>query len=125
MVKKVLVVDDEPYIARVIRFKLEQEGFTVISAGNGLEGLQRMKEEKPDLVILDVMMPGMDGFEVYRQMKEEEELKKIPVIILTAKGQEVDRQKGLELGAADYITKPFSPTKLLQQIKTIVGESEK
>jgi two-component system alkaline phosphatase synthesis response regulator PhoP len=114
MPKKIMVVDDEPYIARVIKFKLEQEGYIVISANDGITGLNKIREEKPDLVLLDVMMPGMTGYEVCQKIKGDAELAGIPVVILTAKGQERDREQGFSMGASDYITKPFSPNRLLE-----------
>lgn len=124
MAKKIMVVDDEPYIARVIKFKLEQEGYTVISANDGQSGLQKIKEEKPDLVLLDVMMPGLSGYEVCQRIKEDAELAGIPVVILTAKGQERDREQGLTMGASDYITKPFSPNRLLELVKSMIGDAK-
>lgn len=124
MPKKIMVVDDEPYIARVIKFKLEQEGYTVISANDGQSGLQKIKEEKPDLVLLDVMMPGLSGYEVCQKIKEDAELAGIPVVILTAKGQERDREQGLTMGASDYITKPFSPNRLLELVKSMIGDAK-
>lgn len=124
MAKKIMVVDDEPYIARVIKFKLEQEGYTVISANDGQSGLQKIKEEKPDLVLLDVMMPGLSGYEVCQKIKEDAELAGIPVVILTAKGQERDREQGLTMGASDYITKPFSPNRLLELVKSMIGDAK-
>ena len=124
MPKKIMVVDDEPYIARVIKFKLEQEGYTVISANDGVTGLEKIREEKPDMVLLDVMMPGMSGYEVCQKIKGDAELAGIPVVILTAKGQERDREQGFSMGASDYITKPFSPNRLLELVKSIVGEAK-
>ncbi|MBU1356323.1 MAG: response regulator [Candidatus Edwardsbacteria bacterium] len=124
MAKKIMVVDDEPYIARVIKFKLEQEGYTVISANDGQSGLQKIKEEKPDMVLLDVMMPGLSGYEVCQKIREDAELAGIPVVILTAKGQERDREQGLTMGASDYITKPFSPNRLLELVKSMIGDAK-
>jgi DNA-binding response OmpR family regulator len=124
MQKKIMVVDDEPYIARVIKFKLEQEGYAVISANDGVTGLDRIRQEKPDLVLLDVMMPGLTGYEVCQQVKADADLAGIPVVFLTAKGQERDREQGLNLGASDYITKPFSPNRLLELVKSIIGNAK-
>ncbi len=124
MAKKIMVVDDEPYIARVIKFKLEQEGYLVIAANDGQSGLQKIKEEKPDLILLDVMMPGLSGYEVCQKIKEDAELAGIPVVILTAKGQERDREQGLTMGASDYITKPFSPNRLLELVKNMIGDAK-
>ncbi len=124
MQKKIMVVDDEPYIARVIKFKLEQEGYAVISANDGVTGLDRIRQEKPDLVLLDVMMPGLTGYEVCQQVKADADLQGIPVVFLTAKGQERDREQGLNMGASDYITKPFSPNRLLELVKSIIGNAK-
>jgi two-component system alkaline phosphatase synthesis response regulator PhoP len=117
--KSILVIDDEPSIGRVVQFKLQQEGFKVRVATDGLEGLAYMKEEKPDLILLDLMMPGMDGFEVCRRLRAAPETVATPVIILTARGQEMDRIRGLELGVLDFFTKPFSPQKLLERVKEV------
>ncbi|MBI5805972.1 response regulator [candidate division TA06 bacterium] len=123
MTKKIMVIDDEPYIARVIKFKLEQEGYTVFSANDGLTGLEKIRQEKPDLVLLDVMMPGLTGYEVCQKIKSDPQLSGIPVVILTAKGQEKDREEGLSVGASDYITKPFSSNRLLELVRNMVGEN--
>jgi two-component system alkaline phosphatase synthesis response regulator PhoP len=117
--KSILVIDDEPSIGRVVQFKLQQEGFKVRVATDGLEGLAYMKEEKPDLILLDLMMPGMDGFEVCRRLRAAPETVATPVIILTARGQEMDRIRGIELGVLDFFTKPFSPQKLLERVKEV------
>ena len=124
MPKKIMVVDDEPYIARVIKFKLEQEGYAVISANDGITGLERIRQERPELVLLDVMMPGLTGYEVCQQIKADAELAGIPVVFLTAKGQERDREQGLSMGASDYITKPFSPNRLLELVKSMIGNAK-
>jgi len=118
-VKSILVIDDEPSIGRVVQFKLQQEGFKVRVATDGLEGLVYIKEEKPDLILLDLMMPGMDGFEVCRRLRASPETVTTPVIILTARGQEMDRIRGVELGVLDFFTKPFSPQKLLERVKEV------
>jgi two-component system alkaline phosphatase synthesis response regulator PhoP len=117
--KSILVIDDEPSIGRVVQFKLQQEGFKVRVATDGLEGLAYIKEEKPDLILLDLMMPGMDGFEVCRRLRASPETVATPVIILTARGQEMDRIRGVELGVLDFFTKPFSPQKLLERVKEV------
>jgi two-component system alkaline phosphatase synthesis response regulator PhoP len=117
--KSILVIDDEPSIGRVVQFKLQQEGFKVRVATDGLEGLAYMKEEKPDLILLDLMMPGMDGFEVCRRLRAAPETVATPVIILSARGQEMDRLRGAELGVLDFFTKPFSPQKLLERVKEV------
>lgn len=115
--KRVLVVDDEPRMIGFIRMNLELEGHQVIEAHNGLEALDAVRTQLPDIVILDVMMPELDGFETLRMLRE---FSDIPVIMLTAKGDENDKVYGLELGADDYVTKPFGPRELSSRIKAVM-----
>ena len=115
--RHILVVDDEPRIIGFIRMNLELEGHQVIEAHDGLEALEAVRTKLPDIVLLDVMMPDLDGFETLRMLREFSE---IPVIMLTAKGEENDRVYGLELGADDYITKPFGPRELSSRIKAVL-----
>ena len=122
MVKKIVLAEDEPQIARLIEFKLKKEGYEVTWKENGEEALKAIKADKPDLILLDVMMPVMDGYEVLRRLKEDENLKSIPVVMLTARAQEKDVVKGIDLGAEDYITKPFHPAELLARVKRILGK---
>jgi len=119
--KRILVVDDEPRMIGFIRMNLELEGFQVLEASNGLEALEIVRTSLPDLVILDVMMPELDGFETLRILRE---FSSIPVILLTAKGEEDDRVYGLELGADDYITKPFSPRELSSRVRAVLRRVE-
>ena len=118
---KILVVDDEVYILHILDFILGAENYDVITATNGEQALQKVREEKPDLVILDIMMPKLDGYETCRLIKKDPATKMIPVILLTAKGREVDQKLGHEVGASDYMTKPFSPTKLIERVQAILG----
>ena len=118
MPHKVLVVDDEKSILRLITFNLEKEGFQTIVANAGNEALAKINAEQPDLVILDLMLPGLDGLEVCRRVRQEG--LPVAVIMLTAKDQEIDRVLGLELGADDYITKPFSPRELVARVKAVL-----
>lgn len=117
----ILVVDDEKRMVRFIRLNLEQDGFKVISAFNGTEALEQVRKNLPDLVLLDVMMPDLDGFEVLRKIRQ---ASNVPVIMLTAKGEEEDRIRGLELGADDYITKPFSPREMVSRVKAVLRRTE-
>ena len=119
--KMVLVVDDEPRMINFIRMNLEIERFQVISAKDGLEAVRKTREMLPDCVLLDVMMPEMDGFETLRLIREEST---VPVIMLTARNDEEDKVKGLSLGADDYITKPFSPRELVSRVKAVIRRSE-
>ena len=113
----VLVVDDEPRLADVVRMNLEVEGYRVLTAANGMEALARLTQDLPDLVVLDVMMPEMDGFETLKRLRE---VSSVPVIILTVRAEEADRIKGLEIGADDYLTKPYSPRELQTRIKAVL-----
>ncbi len=117
----ILVVDDEERMLRFIRLNLEHDGFLVIQATRGMQALDVLRQEMPDLVLLDVMMPDLDGFEVLRMIRE---AYSVPVIMLTAKGEEDDRVYGLELGADDYITKPFSPRELVSRVKAVLRRTE-
>lgn len=114
---RVLVVDDESRMINFIRMNLELEGFQVIEAGNGLEALDMLRRHIPDLIILDVMMPQLDGFETLRMLRE---FSNVPVIMLTAKGEEEDKVRGLELGADDYITKPFGAREMVSRAKAVL-----
>ncbi len=119
---KIVLAEDEPQIARLTKFKLEREGFEVIWEKDGGAALESIKANNPDLVLLDVMMPVMDGYQVLKKMKENENTKNIPIIMLTAKGQEQDVVKGIEMGSADYVVKPFRPAELVARIKKILGD---
>jgi two-component system KDP operon response regulator KdpE len=115
--KLILVVDDESRIVRFVRMNLELEGYQVAAAGTGMEALEKVRDDLPDLVLLDVMMPEMDGFETLERLRE---ISTVPVIMLTVKGDEEDRIRGLELGADDYVTKPFSPRELASRIRAVL-----
>ncbi len=119
--KRILVVDDEPRMIGFIRMNLELEGYQVIAAHNGLEALEAVRTQLPDAVLLDVMMPELDGFETLRMLRE---FSTIPVIMLTAKGEEDDKVRGLELGADDYVTKPFGPRELSSRVKAVLRRAE-
>ena len=119
-IKRVLVVDDEPDIRELVQHHLEIEGFEVLSAPDGEKGLFLIQNELPDLIILDLMLPGIDGLEVCRKLNNIESTSDIPIIMLTAKGEEIDIIKGLAYGADDYVTKPFSPRVLMARAKAIL-----
>ena len=114
---KILLVDDEPDILEFLKYNLEANGLEVIVGNNGLEALDKLSEN-PDLIILDIMMPHLDGYEVYKKIREKEDFKDVPIIFLTAKSEETDEIKGLELGANDYIQKPISPKKLIARVNS-------
>ncbi len=116
----ILVVDDEVDILTLLEYNLERAGFRVAKAKEGPEAMELATKRRPDLIVLDIMLPDMEGTEVLKRLKQSGETRHVPVIMLTAKGEEVDRIVGLELGAEDYITKPFSPRELILRIKTIL-----
>ena len=119
--RKILVVDDEERMVRFIRLNLEHDGFQVTEAYKGAQAIQKVRDAIPDLILLDVMLPDLDGFEVLKMLRE---INNVPVIMLTAKAEEDDRIKGLELGADDYITKPFSPRELSSRVKAVLRRVE-
>ena len=120
--KKVVCVEDEPEIIDLIRLILGRKGFDLTGATGGLEGLEAIRRVKPDLVRVDLMMPDMDGWEVYQQMKADPELKNIPVIVVTAKAQSIDKILGLHIAKVDdYVTKPFGPQELLQSVERVLS----
>jgi DNA-binding response OmpR family regulator len=123
--KRVVCVEDEPEMIDLVRLILGRKGFNVIGANGGIEGLETVRREKPDLVLLDLMMPDMDGWEVYQQMKADTDLREIPVVVVTAKAQSIDKVLGLHIAKVDdYITKPFGPQELLESVEKIIGEVE-
>ena len=122
---KVLIVEDEANIRQLVKYNLEKESFQVLEAEDGLLGLRLAKAEKPDLVLLDLMLPQMDGLEVCRSLKGNPATAALPIIMLTAKSEEIDKVIGLELGADDYMTKPFSPRELVARVKAVLRRSQK
>lgn len=120
MKEKILIVDDEKDIVKVLDYNLKKEGFRAVSCYDGEDALDLALKEHPDLIILDLMLPGLDGLEVCKTLKKENKTSSIPIIMLTAKAQEADKVIGLELGADDYITKPFSPRELIARVKALL-----
>jgi DNA-binding response OmpR family regulator len=121
LVKKILVVDDEPTLVATLRYNLEREGYQVVTAADGESGLSLARAERPDLIVLDLMLPGLDGLEVCRILRRE---MTAPILMLTAKTDEVDKVVGLELGADDYVTKPFSMRELLARVRALLRRAE-
>ena len=117
----ILAADDDPDIRELVAFRLERSGYTVLQAADGEEALALALEHKPDLAVLDVMMPKMDGFEVVRRLRAEEATKRMPIIMLTARAQDSDVEEGFESGADDYLRKPFSPQELRARVQSILG----
>ena len=122
--KRILVVDDEIYIVHILEFSLTMEGYNILTAFDGEEAMRVIEQEKPDLVVLDIMMPKLDGYEVCRRLRKDDRFATLPVILLSAKGRSVDREVGLQAGADDYITKPFSPRKLIEKIRELLEREE-
>ena len=120
MAKYVLIVDDAPNIVLSLEFLMKKEGYEVLSVSNGEEAMEAIAEKIPDLILLDVMMPRKDGYEVCQELRAKPDWKDIKIIMLTAKGRDVEREKGLALGADDYITKPFATHELVNKVKTIL-----
>ncbi|MBU3175118.1 response regulator transcription factor [Clostridium estertheticum] len=118
--EKVLVVDDEEHIRELIKFNLEKNGYKVICADNGIDAVKLAKEQVPQLMLLDLMLPGMDGLDVCKEIRKDSNMSGMPIIMITAKGEEIDKIIGLELGADDYITKPFSVRELVARVKAIL-----
>jgi len=121
MAKYVLIVDDAPNIVLSLEFLMRKEGYEVLSVSNGEEAMGAIAEKIPDLVLLDVMMPRKDGYEVCQELRANPDWKNIKIIMLTAKGRNVEKEKGLALGADDYVTKPFATHELVNKVKTILG----
>lgn len=124
LTRKILLVDDEPYIIKSLCFVLEKKGYNVLCANNGEDALDKIKSYRPDLVLLDVMMPKKNGYDVCMEIRKYQEFKNLYIIMLTAKSQDADKEKGLQAGANEYLTKPFSPVKMLQRLEEIFSGTE-
>jgi len=124
MDKKILVIEDDPASLRLMVYTLQHEGYQVITAANGLEGLRKALKEKPDLLILDVMLPGIDGFEVCHRLRAEPQTAHLPILMLSGKAQETDKATGLKVGADDYITKPVTPSETASRVRTLLAQKK-
>jgi len=122
--EKILVVDDEEHIQELLRFNLENNGYRVLCADNGIDALKVAREEIPQLVLLDLMLPKMDGYDVCKEIRKDNSISNMPIIMLTARGEELDKILGLELGADDYLTKPFSVRELMARVKAILRRTK-
>jgi DNA-binding response OmpR family regulator len=120
--KKILIIEDEPELVKAIQIRLQQAGYEVLSANDGQDALEKTRKENPDLIILDLMLPKIDGYKVCRMLKFDERYKKIPILMLTARAQESDEQLGFEVGADAYLTKPFEYEILLAKVKELFKE---
>jgi len=121
-VKRILAVDDEPHILKLVSFSLKAHGYEVLEATDGLSAIEVAEAEQPDLILMDVMMPALDGYEACRRIKENPKTKDIPVVMLTAKTQVTEQKTGIDAGALDYICKPFTPKDLVAQVTAFLGE---
>ena len=121
----VLVIDDDPVIVKLLRVNFELEGFNVISAGDGQEGVEKARNERPDVVISDIMMPVMNGLELVSTLKSDPSTADLPVLLLSAKAQMADVQRGFELGADDYVTKPFDPIELIDKVTALAATARR
>ena len=119
----VLIVDDDPVVRRMLQLSFESEGFNVFTAGDGIEGLESIRNDKPDVVVLDIMMPKLDGMKVMRELNSDAELRGTPVILLSAKATSLDIELGLKAGAADYVTKPCDPIDLVDRVKSLLTKT--
>ncbi len=121
MVKKILVIEDDPATSRLVDYSLRHEGYEIITAFNGLEGIRKAKNEAPDLVILDVMLPGMDGFEICHRLKADPVTAQLPILMCSAKAQDMDKQTGLKVGADDYLSKPAAPAEIVKRVGQLLA----
>lgn len=122
MPKTIVIADDEPHVLRSLEFILKKQGYRVVTAVNGEDALEKVRENDPDLVFLDIQMPKMDGNSVLRHLRDDPKFQELYIVMITAKGQEADRLNSLESGANEYVTKPYSPRKLVERVKEILGE---
>ena len=123
MAESVLIVDDDPVVRRMLQLSFESEGFDVLTAGDGLEGLEAMRSGKPDVVILDIMMPKLDGMKVLNEVNDDDNLRGTPVILLSAKATSLDVELGLKAGASDYVTKPCDPIELIDRVRSLLAKT--
>jgi len=120
--QKILIVEDDPATVRLLQYTLNQEGYKVLSAPNGLRGVRMAQQEKPDLIILDVMLPGVDGFEICHRLRRDCQTARIPILMFSAKAQEIDRSTGLKVGADEYITKPADPSVVVNRVRVLLAQ---
>jgi DNA-binding response OmpR family regulator len=121
MEKKILIIEDDPATLRLVDYSLKQEGYQTITAANGLDGIRKALAEAPDLVILDVMLPGMDGFEICYRLRSEPATAQLPILMFSAKAQEIDKETGTRVGADDYLTKPSAPAEIVAHVEKLLS----
>jgi two-component system alkaline phosphatase synthesis response regulator PhoP len=125
MDKKILVIEDDPATLRLIDYTLRHEGYQVLTASNGLEGMRKALNEKPALIILDVMLPGMDGFEICHRLRSEPATAPLPILMFSAKAQEIDKNTGLKVGADDYLSKPADPSEIVSRVRGLLAQNKR
>ena len=125
MKTKILVIEDDPSSSRLVTYALEQEGYHVITASDGLEGLSRALKENIDLLILDIMLPGLDGYEVCQHLRQKHETARLPILMISAKGRNTDKDTGFKVGANAYLLKPVDPSVIVAEVKTLLADKEK
>jgi DNA-binding response OmpR family regulator len=125
MEKKILVIEDDPATSRLVEYSLRHKGYQVTSASNGLEGIRKARDEAPDLIILDIMLPGMDGFEICHRLRAEPDTAAIAILMFSAKAQEIDRDTGLKVGADDYLSKPADPSEITRRVESLLAKKQK
>ena len=124
MDKKILVIEDDPATLRLMDYTLRHEGYQVLKASNGLEGMRKVQDEEPDLIILDVMLPGMDGFEICHRLRSEPDTAQLPILMLSAKAQTTDKDTGLKVGANDYLAKPADPSEIVRRVGSLLAQKK-
>jgi DNA-binding response OmpR family regulator len=124
MAKKILIIEDDPAISRLVDYSLRHEGYEVITAANGLEGIRKAHNEAPDLIILDVMLPGMDGFEICHRLRSEPDTAQLLILMFSAKAQEIDKNTGLKVGADDYLPKPAAPAEIVSRVAKLLEKKK-
>ncbi len=125
MEKKILVIEDDPSTSRLVDYSLRHEGYQVLTASNGLEGIRKAHNEAPDLIILDVMLPGMDGFEICHRLRSEPDTAQLPILMFSAKVQEIDKETGLKVGADDYLSKPTAPAEIVSRVEKLLAKKKR
>jgi DNA-binding response OmpR family regulator len=124
MENKILVIEDDPATSRLVEYSLRHDGYQVVRASNGLEGIRMARTEAPDLVILDVMLPGLDGFEICHRLRSDAATARLPILMFSAKAQEIDKSTGLKVGADEYLTKPAAPAEIVSRVQQLLAKKD-
>jgi DNA-binding response OmpR family regulator len=124
MDEKILVIEDDPATLRLVDYSLRHEGYGVLTASNGLEGIRKVHDEAPDLIILDIMLPGIDGFEICHRLRSEPDTAQLPILMFSAKAQEIDKDTGLKVGADEYLSKPATPAEIVSRVESLLSQKK-